>query len=84
MNFDTCDPGYGDGVNRCVVTNPVTKTGANTRGNWNTSFGFRSKHANGCNFCFADGHVQFVPQSIDHRTYNLLGCRDDGKPPGNY
>jgi len=44
------------------------------------SFGFKSRHSGGCNFCFADGSVHFLSQSIDHRTYQLLGCRNDGQP----
>jgi prepilin-type N-terminal cleavage/methylation domain-containing protein/prepilin-type processing-associated H-X9-DG protein len=48
--------------------------------NWNVSWGFKSRHAQGANFLFGDGSVRFVNQSIDHRTYQLLGCRDDGQP----
>ena len=48
--------------------------------NWNLSFGFKSNHSGGANFAFADGHIQFIQQSIEHRTYNLLGCRHDGQP----
>jgi len=47
--------------------------------NWNISWGFRSRHSGGANFLFGDGSVKFLPQSIDHRTYNLLGCRNDGQ-----
>jgi hypothetical protein len=25
-----------------------------------------------------DGSVRFINQNIDHRTYQYLGCRDDG------
>jgi prepilin-type N-terminal cleavage/methylation domain-containing protein/prepilin-type processing-associated H-X9-DG protein len=48
--------------------------------NWNLSWGFRSRHSGGTNFAFADGSVQFLNQSIDMRTYQLLGCRNDGQP----
>jgi prepilin-type N-terminal cleavage/methylation domain-containing protein/prepilin-type processing-associated H-X9-DG protein len=55
------------------------------RGNWNVSWGFKSKHTNGTNFVFADASVHFISQSIDHRTYQLLGCRNDGMvPSGDY
>jgi prepilin-type N-terminal cleavage/methylation domain-containing protein/prepilin-type processing-associated H-X9-DG protein len=50
------------------------------RGNWDVSWGFSSRHTGGANFAFADGHVQFLTQGIDARTYNLLGCRNDGQP----
>src|SRR5438132_8182530 len=47
--------------------------------NWNVSWGFKSNHAAGANFSFADGSVHFVKQTIDHRLYQLLGCRNDGQ-----
>jgi prepilin-type processing-associated H-X9-DG protein/prepilin-type N-terminal cleavage/methylation domain-containing protein len=52
----------------------------NAYSNWNVAWGFKSNHSGGANFVFADGHVQFIRQSIDHRTYQLLGCRNDGQP----
>jgi prepilin-type processing-associated H-X9-DG protein len=51
-------------------------------GNWNISWGFKSYHTNGANFLFGDGSVKFLPQTIDHRLYQLLGCRNDGVPAG--
>jgi prepilin-type N-terminal cleavage/methylation domain-containing protein len=48
--------------------------------NWNVSWGFKSNHSGGTNFVFGDGSVHFINQSIDHRTYQLLGCRNDGMP----
>jgi prepilin-type processing-associated H-X9-DG protein/prepilin-type N-terminal cleavage/methylation domain-containing protein len=48
--------------------------------NWDISWGFRSRHSGGANFSFGDGHVQFIQQAIDHRNYQLLGCRNDGQP----
>jgi len=47
---------------------------------WNVSWGFKSNHSGGANFVFADGSVRFLPQSIDHMTFQLLGCRNDGLP----
>jgi prepilin-type N-terminal cleavage/methylation domain-containing protein/prepilin-type processing-associated H-X9-DG protein len=47
--------------------------------NWNISWGFKSNHSGGANFVFADGSVHFIEQNIDHRTYQLLGCRNDGQ-----
>ena len=46
--------------------------------NWNVSFGFKSQHSGGANFLFGDGSVQYLSQTIDHRVYQLLGCRNDG------
>jgi prepilin-type N-terminal cleavage/methylation domain-containing protein/prepilin-type processing-associated H-X9-DG protein len=48
--------------------------------NANVADGFRSRHPGGVNFAFADGHVRFVSQTIDHQTFQYLGCRDDGRP----
>jgi prepilin-type processing-associated H-X9-DG protein len=48
--------------------------------NWDISWGFKSNHSGGVNFLWGDGSVRFVTQSIDHRTYQLLGCRNDGMP----
>lgn len=48
--------------------------------NWNVAWGFKSRHTGGANFLFGDGTVRFVQQNIDHRTYQLLGCRNDGQP----
>src|SRR5436190_609061 len=62
---------HDPGGNRCV--NPDRNYQ-----DWSVSFGFKSRHSGGCNFCFADGSVHFLSQSIDHRTYQLLGCRNDG------
>jgi prepilin-type processing-associated H-X9-DG protein len=47
--------------------------------NWNVSWGFKSNHTGGTNFCFVDGSVHFINQNIDHKTYQYLGCRDDGQ-----
>ena len=47
--------------------------------NWNISFGFRSRHASGAQFVFADGSVHFLNQTMSHMIYNQLGCRDDGQ-----
>lgn len=48
------------------------------KGNWNVSWGFRSNHSGGANFLFGDGAVRFIRDTIDHRTYQLLGARADG------
>jgi prepilin-type N-terminal cleavage/methylation domain-containing protein/prepilin-type processing-associated H-X9-DG protein len=47
--------------------------------NPNVSFGFKSNHTQGTNFAFVDGSVHFISQNINHRTYQALGCRDDGE-----
>jgi prepilin-type N-terminal cleavage/methylation domain-containing protein len=62
-----CDPNTnpsGD-KSRCIM-------------NWAVTWGFKSNHPNGVNFANVDGSVRFVAQNIDMRTYQFLGCRDDG------
>jgi len=46
--------------------------------NWAVTWGFKSQHPGGVNFALVDGSLRFVNQNIDHRTYQYLGCRDDG------
>jgi prepilin-type N-terminal cleavage/methylation domain-containing protein/prepilin-type processing-associated H-X9-DG protein len=60
---------------------PVTQSDDPTRStdNWGIIFGFRSRHPGGANFTFADGSVHFIQESIDMMTYQLLGCRNDGR-----
>jgi prepilin-type processing-associated H-X9-DG protein len=58
--------------------------GINWMGNWAYSWGFKSRHVGGAQFLFGDGSVQFLSQNIDHKTYQLLGCRNDQMPAGPY
>jgi prepilin-type N-terminal cleavage/methylation domain-containing protein/prepilin-type processing-associated H-X9-DG protein len=60
-----------DGTNWCSPANTF-------RGNWNIAWGFKSRHSGGANFLFGDGSVRFIRENIDHRTFQLLGCRNDG------
>jgi prepilin-type N-terminal cleavage/methylation domain-containing protein/prepilin-type processing-associated H-X9-DG protein len=43
--------------------------------------GFASRHPGGALFTFGDGHVAFVPESIDHLTYKQLATRANGDLP---
>jgi len=82
---------YNQGASHCTTIIPINgpPTGGNGScgsgaaiqrwDNWNMSWGFRSYHTNGANFLFGDGSVKFVSQNIDMRTYQLLGCRNDGQ-----
>jgi prepilin-type N-terminal cleavage/methylation domain-containing protein len=60
-------------------TNRCTNADMNYQ-NWNVSWGFKSRHTQGANFVYGDASVHFISQNIDHRTYQLLGCRNDGLP----
>jgi prepilin-type processing-associated H-X9-DG protein len=70
------------------VPEQMTWTGCsdplNYYANWNVSWGFGSRHTAGANFAFADGSVHFINNGIDRRTYNLLGCRNDGQTLGPF
>jgi prepilin-type N-terminal cleavage/methylation domain-containing protein/prepilin-type processing-associated H-X9-DG protein len=44
-----------------------------------TNTGFKSHHAGGCNFLFADGSVHFLKQTINILTYCALGSRAGGE-----
>jgi prepilin-type processing-associated H-X9-DG protein len=68
------DDGYED---KCVHA-------ATSMYNWNVSFGFKLRHVGGTNFVFADGSVRFLRETINHQTYQYLGCRNDGQVPGDY
>jgi prepilin-type N-terminal cleavage/methylation domain-containing protein/prepilin-type processing-associated H-X9-DG protein len=79
---------FNGGASHCSTIVPINQRSDGTNGNdpikgapnnWNMSFGFKSNHSGGANFLFGDGAVRFIRQSIDHRTYQLLGCRNDGQ-----
>jgi prepilin-type N-terminal cleavage/methylation domain-containing protein/prepilin-type processing-associated H-X9-DG protein len=69
INFKTAKEGW------CDVGDPRNMP----RHHWTFSMGFKSFHSGGANFLFGDGSVRFLSENIDHRTYQLLGCRNDGQ-----
>jgi prepilin-type N-terminal cleavage/methylation domain-containing protein/prepilin-type processing-associated H-X9-DG protein len=80
---------YNSGAAHCTTIIPINYQITSTNwcspadrcwNNWDVSWGFKSNHTNGANFLFADGSVHFLQQSIDHGTYQRLGCRNDGVP----
>jgi prepilin-type N-terminal cleavage/methylation domain-containing protein/prepilin-type processing-associated H-X9-DG protein len=54
----------------------------NAMTNNNVAWGFRSRHRGGSNFTFVDGSVHFLSESIDQKTFQLLGCKNDGQVMG--
>jgi len=44
-----------------------------------TGWKFGGRHTQSVMFCFADGRVTRIPETIDPYVYELLGTRDDGQ-----
>ena len=51
---------------------------------WPNVLTFRSLHTGGVNFCFADGAVKFISQSVDMALYQSASRRADGPLPGAF
>ncbi len=66
INYDSCDPDATDGCEHPR--------------NWNTELGFKSMHPGGAQFLLGDGSVHFLPETIDHWTFQYLGAKADGNP----
>jgi len=66
INFTSCAVNCPDGPAHCIW-------------NWSLSWAFKSNHPGGANFVFGDASVRFVSDSIDYKTYQYLGCRNDGQ-----
>lgn len=64
----------------CNATNNPSGDRNRCLWNWSTTWGFKSNHTGGANFALADGSVRFIQDTINHQTYQYLGCRDDGQP----
>lgn len=71
------DPGAFSSCGCDAMTNPSGDK-ARCIMNWAVTWGFKSQHPNGVNFALVDGSVRFITQNIDMRTYQYMGCRDDG------
>jgi len=54
---------------------------AHAHDNWSVAWGFRSLHPGGAQMGMADGSVRMLSENIDHKTYQHLGCRNDGQTP---
>lgn len=77
--------GYAHGNSIIPVNYPINPDQTNcTPGdrhihNYNTSFGFNSHHPGGAFFGLVDGSVQFIAETIDQLTLNLLAHKSDGQ-----
>ena len=74
-------------INWTIEPVPVDATWASTTcadrnrclWNWSVTWGFKSRHPGGANFALVDGSVRFVSETIDHETFQYIGCRHDGQ-----
>lgn len=71
--FTTCD-------NSTKITNPACVD----PGNYNYSWGFKSKHVGGAQFVLVDGSVKFLSENLDHKLFQSLGGRADGGSVGDF
>jgi prepilin-type processing-associated H-X9-DG protein len=69
------DPDYVS----CPVSCPKPYDPTHCIWNWHVTWGAKSNHSGGANFAFVDGSVHFLNQNIEHKTYQYLGCRNDGQ-----
>jgi prepilin-type N-terminal cleavage/methylation domain-containing protein/prepilin-type processing-associated H-X9-DG protein len=85
--FTTCAGTPQEAANKGYPYNGITSMPdcvTNGKNQWNLSWGFRSRHPQGCQFVFGDGSVHFISQSVNYATYQRLGGRRDGLPIGDY
>lgn len=68
-----------------AATNAINSAADSPFGDFDAPTTMGSWHAaEGCNFAFADGSVKFVSENIELGTYQSLGIKDDGGPPGGF
>jgi prepilin-type N-terminal cleavage/methylation domain-containing protein/prepilin-type processing-associated H-X9-DG protein len=81
----TCAGSQQEAANKGYPYNDITSMpDCVAKSNWNLSWGFRSRHPQGCQFVFGDGSVHFISQTVNYATYQRLGGRRDGLPIGDY
>ena len=73
-----------DGAYPQCFTRPASRANMLTTNPRNTSWVFGSRHTSVVMFCFADGRVRSLSETIDPWTFELLGMRDDGMPTPDF
>ena len=66
----------------CSTARPPAPDYTSPAGDGDLRFG--SSHTGGFNALLADGSVHFLSQTIDMKTYQHLGCRNDGQVLGDF
>jgi prepilin-type N-terminal cleavage/methylation domain-containing protein/prepilin-type processing-associated H-X9-DG protein len=83
--FTTCAGSQQEAATKGYPYNGITSMpDCVAKSNWNLSWGFKSRHPQGCQFVFGDGSVHFISQTVNYATYQRLGGRRDGLPIGDY
>jgi len=70
-------PNYVTGT--CAIPLNYQDGAISNIGNWGNRYSFRSQHTGGGNFCFADGTVRFMQDSVDIATYRGLATIKGGE-----
>ena len=72
---------YGINASECVGSTavPINAIKDSTLDIDQKELCFSSNHPGGANFAFADGHAQFIRETIDRTTFSHLGTRLGGE-----
>lgn len=75
INWDSC-------YQTLAAATAAGRDGCYAKCNWNMEMGAKSLHPGGANFLIGDASVHFISETIDHRTYQLLGDKCDKQSIG--
>jgi prepilin-type N-terminal cleavage/methylation domain-containing protein/prepilin-type processing-associated H-X9-DG protein len=74
-----CDwPFFNHATGTCAIP-PNYNEGTAGKTNWPNVYSFRSNHTGGLQFAFADGHVQFISDTINLTVYRGLSTYNGGE-----